>query len=127
MERKFVEMHPMPKAGNITIQINPGSSSSLVERNRNGMVMIMWQNIQQSNVVIGYFSKKSQATGGNIVTEIEIFLPGGQRIARATAVGATSHHWDVVTMKDNKAHHIDGSLGHDEKDIATYLIGLMYL
>lgn len=126
-EDKFIQMHPMPKENNITIKINNDNSPKLVERNRNGMVMIMGKDIKQSNVIIGYFTKESTAANGTIINEINIFLPDGQKVARATSSGATSHDWEIATIKDNKLHHVTGSLGHDEESIVKYLIPLMYL
>ncbi len=105
----------------------PVQSNRLVDRNRNGIIQIFGNSIQQSGVQIGTITKEVKAESGGVITHYTINLPSGEVIATAKNSGATDHVWQIVMAKDNTNSTISSSLGNDEKDIVKYLVEQLYL
>ena len=115
------------KGGKTSTQPAPIQNNRLVDRNRNGMIQIFGNSIQQSGVQIGTITKAVKAESGGVITHYTISLPSGEIIATAKNSGATDHVWLIVTAKDNNSNTINSSLGNDEKDIVKYLVDQLYL
>ena len=121
---KFTDRQNNPKT---VLIINSNSSHKLIDRNKQGMVMIMGQDIMQSNVKIGYFIKKSEAIQGSIQWVTSFYLPDGTFIGEAIAPDLQPKTVDLITKKDNQWHTVETSFGNDTRDIADYLIRNLYL
>ena len=115
------------KGGKSSTQPAPIQNNRLVERNRNGMIQIFGNSIQQSGVQIGNITKEVKAESGGVITHYTINLPSGEVIATAKNSGATDHVWQIVTAKDNNSSSVSSTLGNDEKDIVKYLVEQLYL
>jgi hypothetical protein len=110
-----------------TTQPSPVQNNNLVDRNRSGMIQVFGEKIQQSGVMIGLITKNVTAESGGVITRYSISLPTGEIVATARNHGATDHEWEITTAKDNKLHTLSSSIGHDEKDLAKFLVDLLYL
>lgn len=115
------------KGGRQATQPAPVQGNRLVERNRNGMIQVFGERIQQSGVHIGNITKTVKAESGGVITHYSISLPTGEIIATARNHGATDHEWDITTAKDNNLHTVSSSLGNDEKDMVKFLVERLYL
>ncbi len=100
---------------------------ALVQRNRNAMVQVIGSNIQQDFKSVGNITKSTVAQNGTIVTTYTVSLLTGITVGTATAEGATSHSYQILTFKDNRMHSLNSTIGRDETDIAQYLINMGYL
>lgn len=115
------------KGDRTSTQPAPVQGSRMVERNRNGMVQIFGNAIQQSGVHIGTISKEVKAENGGVITHYTIRFITGELVATARNNGATDHEWTLITAKDNGAHALSSDIGNDEKDLVKYLVEQLYL
>ncbi len=99
----------------------------LVNRNRNGMVQVFGENIQQSGVQIGMIKKENKAENGAVITYYTITLPNGELIATAKNSGISDYNWQLTVAKDNSQHTVNSSIGVSETDIAKFLVDRLYL
>jgi hypothetical protein len=113
--------------GSNNVNMANNSNYALVPRNRNAMVQVIGTNIQQDFKSVGNITKTTQAQNGTIVTTYTVSLLTGITVATATAQGATSHDYSILTMKDNRLHQVNSTIGRDEMDIAQHLINMGYL
>lgn len=113
--------------GSNNVNMSNNSNYALVQRNRSAMVQVIGSNIQQDFKSVGNITKNTVAQNGTIVTTYSVSLLTGITVATATAEGATSHSYQILTFKDNRMHSLNSSIGRDENDIAQYLINMGYL
>lgn len=127
-ERKFMAMHPpLAKMGGEGTPDQREVPYSTVERNRGAMVQVFGNVIKQDFVVIGNIKESQINSEGKIRTRYTITLPSGKGVAIAENEGINSHHWEVITMKDHKMHHVHSEIGKDQTDVINYLIKMLYL
>lgn len=101
---------------------------NMVDRDRNKIVQIFGETIRQDFTDIGNISKKTSYTNGQSNTEYTISLPDGQLVATAKFIGMNSLRAEIITAKDNKRHSISCTSSiNREKEVAQYLIRLLYL
>lgn len=96
-------------------------------RNRNDKVTFTGRDIRQSSVLIGHIESATSTSGGSIVTTYTIYNAEGNLVATAANHGVTDHEWDIVTANDNRQHHVTSSILHDQEDVVSYLVKLLYL
>jgi hypothetical protein len=93
-------------------------------RDRNAKVSIFGDDAQQDFKTIGTI--KEVFGGRNMNTVYEIFDAGGRKIAEAEA-RMHSTTWQVVTLKNNKAHTVTCASFREKEAIMEYLARLRYL
>ena len=140
-EQRFVAEFRGPLgyySGTTTVIINNGSNSSVTvsgnastidqsRRNRNAMVFVIGNQIKQDNVLVGTFQKAQAARNGTIEMEYVFFLPNGAAVAKAIASGATSHNYTIHILQTGAIHTVNSTLGHDDEDLAKFLIQMGFM
>jgi virulence-associated protein VapD len=127
--KKMVMIHPSAiKPTQVNINVSGFvAPNNLLERNRNAMIFVMGNEVKQDNQLIAIVDRKSEAARGTILQTIQVKNHLGQLVAVATAEGATSHSWNIITNHDKKWHTVQSSIGKDENDVISYLVKSLYL
>ncbi|MCU0436280.1 MAG: hypothetical protein MUC49_00095 [Raineya sp.] len=116
---------PNPNTTNPNTTVNPSNSSTdFVDRNRQTMVFVSGNRIQQDSKNIGTIEDKSQAINGEIVITYIIKNHLNITVGEATAK-MNSQEVKLITFKDNQVHNINTPNGYIRSDtkrsIAQYL------
>jgi len=127
--KKLVLMKGVPRIALPPTPSNPNYSNNptLVNRDRNGLIQIFGEKVQQSGVQIGIVAETSVAVGGKILNQYTITSNAGELIGIAKNHGVGNNEWELVTSKDNKEHAISSNLGQGKNDVVKYLVEHLYL
>jgi hypothetical protein len=113
---------------NQTQQIRTQQSAGpvLVARNRNAMIQVFGDEIKQDFKTVGFVNETTELGQGKVFKVLNITLPDGSLVARAQS-SDQGKTWDITTMHDHVGAQIQCAIGTYKKEIATFLIGRMYL
>lgn len=129
----FVLKHPqklgLEKRNNQSASNNTdGIRYEMVERDRDAMIQIFGERIEQGFKRIGTVKKTTWSADGKIGDLLSFYLPNGFKIAEAKQEDVTSDKYRIVTLKDNKFHYIDiDNIAATKEEIAKLLIDKYYL
>lgn len=115
------------KGGSSAAPATTTDKNKLVDRNRNGAVIVSGAAIKQSGTIIGNIKKEDKAENGAVITHYTITLPNAELIATAKNTGIGDYNWQIIVAKDNTTHTVNSSIGKSEEDIAKYLVEHLYL
>lgn len=102
------------------------SNNALVERNRNGLIIIGGEQISQGGVPIGKIVSSTINNNG-LKTVYTISFLNDVLCATVINEAIMGHNWTIVTSKNNISSILNSSFGNDEKDIIQWLVANLYL
>ena len=107
---------------------NSNNNDNLVQRDRNGLIFIFGNRIEQDSKTIGTITDESIAIQGGVNRIYKFYSPDGSMIAEATYVGLDSDECTIVTLKDNHRRRITAKrTAESPKNIVQMLIRDYYL
>ena len=107
---------------------NNSNNNNLVQRDRNGLIFIFGDKIEQDSKTIGTTTDESVAIQGGIRHTYKFYLPNGTMIAEATYTALDSDECTIITLKDNRKHRITAKrTAESPKNIVQMLIRDYYL
>ncbi|KOY86222.1 hypothetical protein AD998_08740 [bacterium 336/3] len=114
----------VPLDPNNTTPNNNNSNTNFIERNRQAMVFVSGNKIQQDSKNIGTIEDKNQVIGGEIVVTYIVKNHLNVTVGEATTK-MNSQEVRLITFKDNQVHNITTQNGYMRNDtkrsIAQYL------
>lgn len=128
-ESKFISFNPY-KTGTIATGMPQGMGNqpppAMVQRNRNAMIQVFGDEIKQDFKIVGYLRESSETGNGKVYKVLNITLPDGTQVARAQSPDF-GKSWTITTLYDRRSADISTGMGSYKQEIATFLIGKMYL
>lgn len=129
----FVLKHPQKLAlqtqnNNNSANNTDGIRYEMIERDRDAMIQVFGERIEQGFKKIGTVKKSTWSADGKFGDLLSFYLPNGIKIAEAKQEDVTSDKYRIVTLKDNRFHYIDiDNIAATIQEIAKLLVDKYYL